>query len=100
MNDVGSLGNASENSGSDEKEEDTSISPNRQKEIGGLFAEESAVVVSGFVMDPSKKLDSAATVISNNSCSEDNTEEEGYGDSFAFLADWKKEKKKKLSMRR
>ncbi len=100
INDGGSLGNSlSEYSGNDDKQEDTLESSNRQKEGGGLFAEESNVVVSGFVVDPSKKIDSEATVISNSSRSEDNNEEEVYGDCFAFLADWKKEKRKKMPIR-
>ena len=99
LNDSGPLGNSlSEHSGN---EEDVSgnESLNGQKD-GVLFSDDSAVVVSGFVTDPSKKMDSGATVVSTISSCDENNEEEAYGDSFAFLADWKKEKKKRLSSRR
>ena len=82
----------SENSGNEESQQDlnTSEFPNGQKDAG-LFAEDSSVIVSGFVTDSSKKNDSA-TVVSASSNTDDN---ESFGDSFAFLLDWKNEKKKR-----
>jgi hypothetical protein len=105
FNDGASLGNStSEKSGNEDSQQELSIStaglelglPLTTTKEGASFAEDSTTeVVSGFVMDPSKKLhDSGATVISTNSGSE----EEAYGDCFAFLADWKKEKKKRSSI--
>lgn len=100
LNDGGVMvSSLSEHSGNDDSQQQDALNgsdlPNGQKD-GGLFAEDSSVVVSGFVTDSSRKNDSsAATVISTNSNSDDANEEESYGDSFAFLSDWKSGKKKR-----
>lgn len=91
----------SESSGNDESQQDVNGSDfsNGQKD-GGLFAEESSVVVSGFITDSSKKSGgsletSLLSANSNGNSNEDMNDEESFGDSFAFLLDWKKEKKKR-----
>lgn len=106
MNDGVSLGNSlSEQSSNDEIQQEnnnnnsySTENSNTQKDIIS-FSEDSNIAVSGFVMDPSKKSDSGATVSPNNSGVDDYQEEEVYGDSFAFLAEWKKERKRRASCR-
>ena len=105
MNDGVSLCNSlSEQSSNDEPQQDNNSSNNNSFESLNMpkdtvpFSEDSKIAVSGFVMDPSKKVDLAATVASNSS-NDDYQEEEVYGDSFAFLAEWKKERKRRVSCR-
>jgi hypothetical protein len=93
----------SDHSGNDESHQDMirCESINGQKDCVLVNDDSSVVLVSGFVTDPSKKDESAATVISTNTNSsiEENSEEEVYAGSFAFLADWKKEKRIKSCTR-
>lgn len=92
MNDGLSISNSlSEHSVNDESQLDalsTHENTHGQKE-GVHFTEDSNVVVSGFVTDPSKKMDSADVTVASVNSGGDDDDDDG---NLAFLSDWKKEK--------
>ena len=93
--DVASLQNLSEHSSNEDNSQDgTAIESNMKggRERGSFV---NGVVVSGFVAD-TKKSDFLSSVASssNNSGSDDMNDDDTYGESFSFLADWKNEIKR------
>ncbi len=95
----------SEYSGNDDSQ-DGSLSGNNSTEnesVPRLNQEPHGIINSGFVTDARKTQISSSVSSVNSSFDETNDDDEVFGDSFSFLADWKKEsssqgRKKKIKL--